>query len=119
MEGQVEVTNNDVLVFYMADYFGWSSDMKTCLKKFGVWDIVINPPVVSNNKTESVARKESQKDNAIALKFLIDGLSSSVKETVGEYTSAKDLLFKLESEYQKGNQDTKKETKVKLIEDVR
>ena len=31
----------------------------------------------------------------------MDGLPSSVKESVGEYTSTKDLWFKLESEYQK------------------
>ena len=31
----------------------------------------------------------------------MDGLPNLVKESVGEYSSAKDLWFKLESEYQK------------------
>ena len=73
--------------------------MKAYLKKFVVWDIVINPPAPSNKKGKSAAQKES-KDNTTALKFLMDGLPSSVKESVGEYTLAKDLWFKLESEYQ-------------------
>ena len=62
---------------------------------------MINPPAPSNKKGKSAAHKEEKKDNTIALKFIIDVLPSSVKESVGEYTSAKDLWFKLESEYQK------------------
>ena len=38
----------------------------------------------------------------------MDGLPNSVKESVGEYTSAKDLWFRLESEYQKERPDTEK-----------
>ena len=75
--------------------------MKACWKKFGVWEIVINPLAPSNKKGKSLAQKEAKKDNTTALNFLVDGLPSSVKESVGENTSAKDLWFKLESEYQK------------------
>ena len=92
--------------------------MKDYLKKFGVRDIVINPPIPSNKKTKTIAQKYS-KDNTIALKFVINGLSSSVKESVGEYTSAKYLWFKLQSECQKGNQDTNKEEKLNFTEDVK
>ena len=75
--------------------------MKAYLKKFGVWEIVINPPAPSNKKGKSAAQKEAKKDNTTTLKFLMDGLPSLVKESVGEYTSAKHLWFKLESECQK------------------
>ena len=75
--------------------------MKDYLKKFGVWEIVINPPTPSNKKGKSAAQKEAKKDNATTLKFHMDGIPNSVKESVGEYTLAKDLWFKLESEYQK------------------
>ena len=75
--------------------------MKAYLKKFGVWEIVINPPAPSNKKGKVAAQKEAKKDNSKALKFLMDGIPSSVKESIGEVTSAKDLWFKLESEYQK------------------
>ena len=65
--------------------------MKDYLKKFGIWEIVINPPTPSNKKGKSAAQKEAKKDNTTSLKFLMDGLPRSVKESVGEYTSTKDL----------------------------
>ena len=83
MEGQEEVTNNDIPFFDMEDYLGWRNKMKNCLNKFGVWEIVVNPPVQSNKKTKLVAQKDVEKDNNISLKFLMDGISSSVKEGVG------------------------------------
>ena len=82
--------------------------MKAYLKKFGIWKIVINPPAPSNKKGKPAAQKEAKKDNTTSLKFLMDGLPSSMKESVGEYTSSKDLWFKLESEYQKERPDTEK-----------
>ena len=87
--------------------------MKSYLKKFGVCYIVTHPPISSNKKTNTTAKKDAKKDNTIALKFLMDGLSSSVRESVGEHTSAKDLWFKMESEYKERNQDTKIESEVK------
>ena len=82
--------------------------MKAYLKKFGIWEIVINPLTPSNKKGKSAVQKEANKDNTTALNFLMDGLRSSVKESVGEYTSAKYLWFKLESEYQKARPEPEK-----------
>ena len=51
----------------------------------------------------------------------MDGLPSSVKESVGEYSSTKDLWLKLESEYQKERPEPKKtdqESKDKPQEEV-
>ena len=62
---------------------------------------MINPPTQSNKKSKSTAQKEAKKDNTIALKFLMDGLANSLKESVGEYTSPKYLWLKLEREYEK------------------
>ena len=106
-------SNDEVPVLDVTDYFGWRSKMKAYLKKFGVWEIVVNPPAQSNKKTKSAAQKDSMKVNTIALKFLMDGLSISIKESVGEHTSTKDLWFKMESEYKERNQDTKIEAEVK------
>ena len=92
----------------VTDYFDWRSRLKAYLKKFGVWEIVINPPTQSNKKGNVAAQKEANKDNTIALKFLMDELPSSVKESVGEYTSSKDPWFKLESEYEKERTKSKK-----------
>ena len=83
--------------------------MKDYLKKFGVWEIVVNPLNQPNKKSKTAVETY----NKIALKFLLDGLSSSIQESVKDYTSAKDLWFKLEEEYLKKNQDKEKEAEVK------
>ena len=69
-------SSNDVPILDMTDYFSWRSKMKAYLKKFGVWEIVINPLAPSNKKGKSAAQKETKKDNTTALKFLMDGLPS-------------------------------------------
>ena len=51
------------------------------MKNFGVWENVSYPSAPSNKKGKAAAQKESKKDNATALKFLMDGLPSSVKES--------------------------------------
>ena len=108
MEGREELSNDDVPILDMTDYFGWRRNMKYYLKKFGVWDIVINPPIPSRKKTNTVAQNDANKDNTISLKFVFDELSSSIKESVGEQNSTKYLWFMIESEYKRINQDTKK-----------
>ena len=79
--------------------------MKDYLKKFSVLEIVVKPPNQPNKKTKTVFETY----NKIALKFFMDGLSSSIQGSVNDYTSAKDLWFKLEEEYLKKNQDKEKE----------
>ena len=107
MDAKLESPNSDeVPVLDVIDYFGWRSKMKAYLKKFCVWEIVVNPTVHPSKKTKTAAKK----DNNIALKFLMDGLSSPIKESVKEYTFAKDLWFKLEEEYQRRSQDKENET---------
>ena len=108
MKEKEESSSNDVPILDITDYFSWRSKMKAYLKKFGVWEIVINPPALSDKKGKSISQKEEKRDNTTALKFLMDGFPISVKESIGEYTSAKDLWFKLESEYQKGRLGTEK-----------
>ena len=96
--------------------------MKVYLKKFGVWEIVINPPNLSNNKDKAAAHKDAKNDNTTTLKFLMDGLPRSVKEGIGECTSTTDLWFKLENEYKKERQDTKQdnqEVEIKITEDIK
>ena len=93
--------------------------MKVRILLITVAEIVIYPPILSNKKTKTSIQKDAKKENTIPLKFILDGLSSSVKESVGEYTSAKYLWFKLQSEYHKGNQDTKKEAEVNPTKDMK
>ena len=74
--------------------------MKAYLKKYGVWEIVINVVAPSNKKSKVANQKEAKKNNITTLIFLLDGLPSSIKESLGEFTSAKELWLKLESDYQ-------------------
>ena len=74
MEAKEESSSNDVPIPDMKDYFSWRSKMKAYLKKFGVWEIVINPPTPSNKKGKLAAQKEAKKDNTTTFKFLMDGL---------------------------------------------
>ena len=53
------------------------------------------------------------------MKFILDGLPSSIKKNVKECTSARDLWSKLEKEYQRKLQDTKKNAEEKPTEDIK
>ena len=55
MEDKEESSSNDVPILDMIDYFSLRSKMKSYLKKFGVWNIVINPLAPSNEKGTLVA----------------------------------------------------------------
>ena len=79
MEAKEESSSNDVHVLDVTYYFTWRSKMKAYLKKFDVWEIVINPPAPSNKKGKEATQKEAKKQNATDLKFLMDGLPKLVK----------------------------------------
>ena len=57
MEEKEDSLSNDVPIIDMKDYFSWRIKMKAYLKKFGVWEIVINPPTPSNKNRKSAAQK--------------------------------------------------------------
>ena len=100
MAEKVESLRNEVPLFDETDYFAWRAKMKEFLKRFGVWEIVINAHVPSKNQSKAAAKREVKKNDSTTLKFILDGLPSSIKENVEEYTSARDLWLKLEKEYQ-------------------
>ena len=74
--------------------------MKVFLKKYGVWENVINVANSSKKKTKDENQKEAKKNHATSLKFLLDGLPSSIKDSLGEFTSARELWLKIEEDYQ-------------------
>ena len=99
-EEKVCISVDVVPIFNKHDYFGWRAKMKAFLKKYGVWEIVINAANPSKKKKKVEAQKEAKKNNATALKFLLDGLPSSIRDSLGEFTSARELWLKLEGDYQ-------------------
>ena len=52
------------------------------------------------NKSKFVAQREGKKNDALDLKTILSGLSSPIKDSMGQCTSAKDLWLKLEETYQ-------------------
>jgi hypothetical protein len=76
--------------------------MKGYLKAKGarVWNTVVGGSVPSKNQSKFTAQKEENKNNAVALKTIFNGLSGSVKENIRQHSSAKDLRLKLEKVYQ-------------------
>ena len=83
--------------------------MKVHLKEkgVGVWKASIGGSVPLNNESKFAAQKEENKNDALALKTIFNGLSSSIKKSMGQCTSAKDLWLKLENTYQRKKEDTK------------
>jgi hypothetical protein len=61
---------------------------------------VINAANPSKKKSKDENQKEAKKNNATSLKFLLDGLPSSIRDSFGEFTSARELWLKLEEDYQ-------------------
>jgi hypothetical protein len=53
------------------------------------------------NKSNFVSQREGKKNDALALKTILSGLSIPIKESMGQCTSAKDLWLKLEETYQR------------------
>jgi hypothetical protein len=52
------------------------------------------------NKSKFAVQREGKKNDALALKTILSGLSSPIKESMEQCTSAKDLWLKLEETYQ-------------------
>ena len=112
-------SRNEIPLFDETYYFAWREKMKEFLKWFGVWETVINVYFPSKKQSKVVAKKEARKNNSTTLKFILDGLPSSIKKSVGEYTSARDPWSMLGKEYQRKWQDTEKSVEEKPIEDIK
>jgi hypothetical protein len=52
------------------------------------------------NKSKFVAQREGKKNDALDLKIILSGLSSPIRESMGQCTFAKDLWLKIEETYQ-------------------
>jgi hypothetical protein len=82
---------------------GWRVKMKEYLKSKGAG---IFGPIASKNLSKFAAQRRVRKNNEVALNILFNGLSDTIKESMGLCTSAKDLWLKLEKVYQIKREDT-------------
>ena len=87
-------------IFNKKNYFGWRAKMKAFLKRYGVWEIMITATNPSKRKSKAENQKEAKKNNATALNFLLEGLPSSIRDSLGEFTSARELWLKIKEDYQ-------------------
>jgi hypothetical protein len=101
--------DDEVPILDEENYSTWRIEMKVHLKEIGagVWKEAIGGSVPLKNKSKFAAQREEKKNDALALKTILSGLSSSIKESMGQCTSTKDLWLKLEKTYQRKKEDTK------------
>jgi hypothetical protein len=94
--------DDEIPILDEENYSTWRIEMKVYLKTMGatIWKETIGGSVPLRNKSKYVAQMEGKKNDALALKTILSGLSIPIKKIMGQCTSAKDLWLKLEDTYQ-------------------
>jgi hypothetical protein len=94
--------DDEVPILDEENYSTWRIEMKVYLKIMGaaIWKATIGGSVPLKKKLKFIAQREGNKNDALALKTILSGLSSPIKESMGQCTSTKDLWLKLEETYQ-------------------
>jgi hypothetical protein len=108
--------DDEIPILDEENYSTWRIEMRVYLKTMGatIWKAAIGGSVPLKNKSKFAAQREGKKNDALALKTILSGLSSPIKESMGQCTSAKDLWLKLEETYQKKKEDVEDHS-VKII----
>jgi hypothetical protein len=108
--------DDEIPILDEENYSTWRIEMRVYLKTMGVaiWKAAIGGSVSLKNKPKFAAQREGKKNDALALKTILSGLSSPIKESMGQCTSAKDLWLNLEETYQKKKEDVEDHS-VKII----
>jgi hypothetical protein len=100
MGGHMALSAIEDPLFYGTKYSSWRENMKQFLKSKGseVWNSIVSNPwdlTTSKNISKITVQRRARKNNEVALKILLNGLSYTVKTSIGLCTSAKDLSIKL------------------------
>jgi hypothetical protein len=108
--------DDEVPILDEENYSTWRIEMRVHLKEMGagIWKAAIGGSVSLKNKSKFAAQREGKKNDALALKTILSGLSSPIKESMGQCTSAKDLWLKLEETYQSKKEDIE-DNSIKII----
>jgi hypothetical protein len=102
MDGQAMPSIDEVPLFDETDYSRWRVEIKEYLKSKGAG---IFRPIASKNISKFTTQRRVRKKHEVALKIRFNGLSDTVKASMGLCTSSKDLWMKLEKVYQIKRQD--------------
>ena len=70
------------------NYSTWIIEMRLHLKTMGaaIWKAAIGGSVSLKNKSKFEDQREGKKNDALALKTIISGISSPIKESMGQCT---------------------------------
>jgi hypothetical protein len=115
METQMD---DEVPILDEENYSTWIIEMRVHLMEMGIgiWKAAIGGSVSLKNKSKFSTQREGKKNDALALKTILSGLSSPIKEIMGQCTSAKDLWLKLEETYQsKKDKEDIEDHSIKII----
>jgi hypothetical protein len=98
------------------NYSTWRIEIRVHLKEMGagIWNAAIGGSVSMKNKSNFSSQREGNKNDALALKTILSGLSSPIKEGMGKCTSTKDLWLRLEKTYQRKKEDIEDQS-IKII----
>jgi hypothetical protein len=100
LEGDPLTTQMDdeIPILDEENYYACRIGMRVYLKTMGatIWKAAIGGSVPLKNKSKFAAQREGKKNDALALKTILSGLSSPIKESMEQCTSTKDLWLKLE-----------------------
>jgi hypothetical protein len=99
--------DDEVPILEEENYSTWRIEMRVHLKELvaGIWKATIGGSFSLKNKSKFVSQREGKKNDALALKTILSGISSPIKEIIGQCTSAKDLWLNLEDIYQRKKED--------------
>jgi hypothetical protein len=95
--------DDEIPILDEENYSTWRIVMRMYLKTMGatIWKETIGGSLPLKNKSKFAAQREGNKNDALALKTILSGLSSPIKESMGQCTSTKDLWLNLEETYQR------------------
>jgi hypothetical protein len=94
--------DDEVQILDEENYSTRRIEMRVHLKEMGagIWKAAIGGSVSLKNKSKFSTQREGNKNDALALNTILSGLSSHIKESMGQCATAKDLWLKLEETYQ-------------------
>ena len=76
--------DDEVPILDEENYSTWRIEMRLYLKTMGatIWKATIGGYVPLKNKSKFAAQREGKKNDALALKTILSGLSSPIKESM-------------------------------------
>jgi hypothetical protein len=94
--------DDEIPILDEENYSTWRIYMRVYLKTMGasIWKATIGGSVPLKKKSKFVAQREGKKNDALALKAILSGISIPIKEIMELCTFAKDLWLKMEETYQ-------------------